>query len=129
MPEFCVSQEPQPTGEHEVHAENCPAWPTDNVSLGWHRDCQGAVRDARIYDPLPRLRAQTASQCGKRTNWTRIRPRSQCGNRTNWTGHGPAVSAETAPTGPDTAPQSVRKPHQLDPDTTPQSVRKRTKRL
>ena len=51
MPEFCVSRNPQPTGEHEVHAENCPAWPTDNVSLGWHRDCHGAVREARIYFP------------------------------------------------------------------------------
>ena len=51
MPEFCVSRNPQPTGVHEVHADNCPAWPTDNVSLGWHRDCHGAVQEARIYFP------------------------------------------------------------------------------
>ena len=51
MPEFCVSRNPQPTGVHEVHADNCPAWPTDNVSLGWHRDCHGAVLEARIYFP------------------------------------------------------------------------------
>ena len=24
---------------------------TDNISLGWHRDCHGAVLEARIYFP------------------------------------------------------------------------------
>jgi hypothetical protein len=49
MPEYSVNRNPQPTGGHEVHADRCPAWPVDNISLGWHHDCHSAVRDARIY--------------------------------------------------------------------------------
>ena len=49
MPEYSVNRNPQPTGEHEVHADRCPAWPVDNISLGWHHDCHSAGRDARIY--------------------------------------------------------------------------------
>ena len=51
MPNFIVNRNSQDNGDHEVHELNagCTRLPnTENqVSLGWHINCQSAVREAK----------------------------------------------------------------------------------
>jgi hypothetical protein len=49
MPEYYVNQNPQSTGEHEVHAEGCSYMPISKLPLGWFSDCHAAVEKARDY--------------------------------------------------------------------------------
>ena len=51
MATYYVNDNPQPTGEHEVHQEDC-FWlnlATSSTSLGDHSSCHTAVRAARSY--------------------------------------------------------------------------------
>ncbi|MBW7998050.1 MAG: hypothetical protein FVQ81_16075 [Candidatus Glassbacteria bacterium] len=51
MAEYCVNKNPQPTGEHEVHAMTCEHLP-DRVNqqpLGSYSNCKEAVREAKNY--------------------------------------------------------------------------------
>ena len=53
MPNYCVNDNAQPTGEHEVHdtAKYCPHRPTTCRNLGRHENCRDAVQAARaIYN-------------------------------------------------------------------------------
>ena len=57
MSNFIVNSNAQPNGDHEVHDlyGGCSYLPDqkNQVSLGWHSDCYGAVREAnnRGYSP------------------------------------------------------------------------------
>lgn len=53
MPNYCVNKVAQTNGDHEVHnldggCRYIPA-PANQVPLGWHGNCQGAVREAKRY--------------------------------------------------------------------------------
>ena len=43
MDKYYVNNNPQPTGEHEVHKENCDHFPGDYKYLGEYSKCQGAI--------------------------------------------------------------------------------------
>lgn len=51
MPNYCVNKNAQPTGEHEVHNldVNCKHLPEpiNRLNLGWHPNCQSALRKAK----------------------------------------------------------------------------------
>lgn len=51
MPEYVVNQNAQPTGEREVHETACSyaPHPKNQIALGWHRDCFGAMVEARKF--------------------------------------------------------------------------------
>lgn len=53
MPNYVLNKNAQSTGEREVHATSCsylPA-PANQIDLGWHADCHGAVNRARQLYP------------------------------------------------------------------------------
>ena len=51
MDKYYVNNNPQPTGEHEVHKENCDHFPGDYKYLGEYSKCQGAIEKAKeIYE-------------------------------------------------------------------------------
>lgn len=49
MANYYVNNNPQPTGEHEVHEHGCPhlAFIRSSTPLGWHQGCRTAVMAAR----------------------------------------------------------------------------------
>ena len=53
MPNFCVNDNVQSNGDHEVHdltegaRLGCLPQSWNQTSLGWHPDCTSAVRQAR----------------------------------------------------------------------------------
>ena len=54
MPDYLVNRSAQSNGDHEVHRaprSECGSLgyplPKKQVDLGWHSDCDSAVRDAR----------------------------------------------------------------------------------
>lgn len=54
MPNYCVNRNAQPgSKDHEVHdlasAYGCLPSAENRLTLGWHADCSGAVRQARAY--------------------------------------------------------------------------------
>jgi len=51
MPKYCVNINTDAQGDHEVHKENCPWSPnTENrIDLGYHSNCQSAVKEAKKY--------------------------------------------------------------------------------
>lgn len=55
MPNFILNRNSQPTGEHEVHqlGVNCQHLPaqSNQISLGTHSDCHGAIRTAKQANP------------------------------------------------------------------------------
>ena len=55
MPNFVVNRSSQANGDHEVHELNsgCPWLPNieNQVSLGWHSNCQSAVIRALLLYP------------------------------------------------------------------------------
>lgn len=55
MPYYCMNTNPQYNGDHEVHDINkCIRLPLpeNRRDLGWHTDCNSAVRSAKVYDAL-----------------------------------------------------------------------------
>ena len=53
MPDYCVNKNAQSNGDHEVHKQGCsymPA-PENQVPLGSHPSCHGAVARARTVYP------------------------------------------------------------------------------
>lgn len=52
MPDYCVNSNAQANGDHEVH-ETSPNTcgylpsPVNQIDLGWHSDCHGAVKEAK----------------------------------------------------------------------------------
>jgi hypothetical protein len=53
MPYFCVNQNAQSNGDHEVHelSVNCPFEPSaaNQLALGYYTTCRGAVEAATKY--------------------------------------------------------------------------------
>ncbi|MFS4445386.1 hypothetical protein [Maribacter sp. 2307UL18-2] len=51
MPKYCVNKETDNNGDHEVHKENCPWWPSDKnrLDLGYHDSCESAVAEAKKH--------------------------------------------------------------------------------
>lgn len=54
MPHYCVNRNAQPnSGDHEVHdlasSKDCLPDSANRLDLGYHDDCQGAVRAAKQY--------------------------------------------------------------------------------
>lgn len=54
MPTYCVNKNAQPdSGDHEVHdlasSEGCLPEPRNQLDLGWHATCSGAVAAARQH--------------------------------------------------------------------------------
>ena len=50
MPYYLVNQNAQPTGEHEVHEKNnCNHLPEphNRKDLGWHLNCNDAIKEAK----------------------------------------------------------------------------------
>jgi predicted secreted protein len=47
MAYYYVNNDPQPTGEHEVHKQGCSFMPSDKKYLGYHTDCNDAVKEAK----------------------------------------------------------------------------------
>jgi len=51
MSNYCVNKNAQANGDHEVHTSTC-AWkpnPENQIDLGWHSNCQSAVREAKKH--------------------------------------------------------------------------------
>lgn len=51
MDKYYVNNNPQPTGEHEVHQEGCDHFPGDYKYLGEYIKCQQAVEKAKSIYP------------------------------------------------------------------------------
>jgi hypothetical protein len=49
MAAYCVNNQPQNNGDHEVHRQGCPWWPADRRSLGEHPNCHSAVAMAKVF--------------------------------------------------------------------------------
>ncbi len=50
MDKYYVNDTAQPTGEHEVHVENCTHGPTaSRTNLGYFSNCKDAVRKAKDH--------------------------------------------------------------------------------
>jgi len=51
MPKYCVNKNPQSNGDHEVHKDGCNHLPDpqNRKDLGYHSNCQSAVREAKTY--------------------------------------------------------------------------------
>lgn len=51
MDRYCVNSRAQANGDHEVHKEGCAftPLPQNQVYLGYHSSCFGAVSAARLY--------------------------------------------------------------------------------
>lgn len=51
MDKFFVNKNSQPNGDHEVHKEGCNYMPDyyNRIDLGYHSNCQSAVRKAKEY--------------------------------------------------------------------------------
>jgi hypothetical protein len=50
MAQYCVNNQAQANGDHEVHRQGCTYWPRNSNPLGDHTTCQTAVAQAkRIY--------------------------------------------------------------------------------
>ena len=52
MPNYCVNTNPQPNGDHEVHdTSTCVRLPlpANQLGLGFHLDCSGAVAAAKRH--------------------------------------------------------------------------------
>lgn len=49
MTHYYVNQQPQSTGEHEVHADGCHVMPNSKTSLGYHETCSTAVQAAKVH--------------------------------------------------------------------------------
>ncbi len=49
MPYYCVNSNAQSNGDHEVHDTSCRfvPRPSNQVSLGYHQTCSGAVAEAK----------------------------------------------------------------------------------
>lgn len=49
MPYYYVNTNAQPNGDHEVHENGCTqgANPENQMSLGYHASCHGAVAEAK----------------------------------------------------------------------------------
>lgn len=47
MPNYYLNQNPQSTGEHEVHKQGCSWFPSSVLSLGSFSDAVPAVRHAK----------------------------------------------------------------------------------
>lgn len=47
MPNFVVNHRAQSNGDHEVHKEGCPYFPSLYKTLGWHASCNTAVAEAK----------------------------------------------------------------------------------
>lgn len=54
MPIYCMNKNSQSNGDHEVHdtakCNNLPK-PENRLDLGWHANCQAAVKKAKAQDP------------------------------------------------------------------------------
>lgn len=51
MPYYYVNKISQSNGDHEVHKEDCRYFPESNIYLGYHLNCQTAIREAQKYYP------------------------------------------------------------------------------
>ncbi|PWK49885.1 hypothetical protein C8D97_10746 [Pleionea mediterranea] len=55
MPFYIVNRNPQSTGEHEVHRNDCTCshmpTPSNRIDLGFHYNCQGAIIEAKRRFP------------------------------------------------------------------------------
>ncbi len=51
MPRYYLNRNPQPTGEREVHRDNCSYLPDreNQINLGIHSNCRDAVREAKRH--------------------------------------------------------------------------------
>jgi hypothetical protein len=49
MARYCVNNEAQANGDHEVHKEGCNYWPYNRTDLGVFLNCMDAVRAAKRY--------------------------------------------------------------------------------
>ena len=51
MKKYYVNRNPQSSGEHEVHVENCNYLriATSKIDLGYHSNCMNAILKARQY--------------------------------------------------------------------------------
>lgn len=59
MPNYIINKNPQSNGDHEVHdtTAGCTHMPyqENQISLGYHMSCQGAVADAKSRWPNNRI--------------------------------------------------------------------------
>jgi hypothetical protein len=59
MPNFVINQNQQANGDHEVHdtTTGCAYLPAaaNQIALGWHATCHGAVQAARAQWPGRRI--------------------------------------------------------------------------
>ncbi|RMH94500.1 hypothetical protein EBB59_02135 [Lysobacter pythonis] len=59
MPKFILNANPQTNGDHEVHnvTIGCTYMPaaSNQIDLGYHADCQGAVAEAKRRWPNSRI--------------------------------------------------------------------------
>lgn len=59
MPDFILNSNPQTNGDHEVHntTTGCAYMPlaSNQIALGYHQDCRGAVAEAKRRWPGHRI--------------------------------------------------------------------------
>ena len=59
MPDFILNSNAQSNGDHEVHntTSGCSYMPaaSNQIALGWHADCRGAVTEAKRRYPTARI--------------------------------------------------------------------------
>jgi len=49
MDAYCVNNNAQSTGEHEVHKEGCSFFPGDYTYLGSFSTCKAAIQEAKKH--------------------------------------------------------------------------------
>ena len=65
MPNYYVNTNAQPNGDHEVHENGCTqgANPENQMDLGWHSSCYGAVAQAKLTYPTANGCAYCCPDC------------------------------------------------------------------
>lgn len=65
MPNYVVNDKVQNNGDHEVHTTNCVYYPLikNSTSLGWHSNCQSAVKEAKNHYSQSNGCATCSSEC------------------------------------------------------------------
>lgn len=67
MPNFIINRDSQENGNYEIHnaKTGCHSLPAEEnqVDLGWHEDCNGAVRYAQELYPEVKDRIICCTRC------------------------------------------------------------------
>ena len=65
MNQYCINENQQSSGDYEVHTDECSFLPnTENrINLGWHLNCESAVKLAKETYPGNKLNINGCFYC------------------------------------------------------------------